>query len=199
MTDRVRPRNRRGEGIRLRAEIVDAATALIEESGSASALMLRAVARRAGVSAPSIYAHFDDLGAIADAVLERTFDELTAAISAAAGSVEDPVDRVIAIGLAYVRFGWEHPARYRFMFAADGYSPDAVRAYEVLRRAIADCVDAGCSASDDPHTDTWLVWAGLHGVATLEKPGRPELLRLGPLDRPRMLTAMIERLARIAE
>ena len=85
------------------------------------------------------------------------------------------------------------------MFAADGYSPDAVRAYEVLRRAIADCVDAGRSASDDPHTDTWLVWAGLHGVATLEKPGRPELLRLGPLDRPRMLTAMIERLARIAE
>ena len=52
MTESVRPRNRRGEGARLRAEIVDAATALIDESGG-DALTLRAVARRAGISAPS--------------------------------------------------------------------------------------------------------------------------------------------------
>ena len=105
---------------------------------------------------------------------------------------------MIAIGLAYVRFSRANPARYRFMFASDGYSPDAVRAYEVLRQAIADCVEAGRSSSEDPHLDTWMVWAALHGAATLEKPGRPELLRLGALDRPRLLADMIRRLARIA-
>jgi len=60
-----------------------------------------------------------------------------------------------------------------------------------------NCVQAGISASDDPHTDTWLLWAALHGVATLEKPARPDYLRLGPLDRPAMLETLIRRIARL--
>ena len=39
---------------------IDAASELIAESGTVDAVSLRAVARRAGVSAPSVYLHFDD-------------------------------------------------------------------------------------------------------------------------------------------
>jgi AcrR family transcriptional regulator len=99
--------------------------------------------------------------------------------------------------VAYVRFGWEHPARYRLMFAAGGYAPDAVATFTLVREAIAHCVTAGASASDDPLTDTWLLWAALHGVATLEKPARSDYLRLGPLDRPAMLETLIRRIARL--
>lgn len=194
-----RARNPRGEGARLRDEIVDAAIALVEDSGGSAALTLRAVAREAGISAPSIYAHFDDLGGVTDAVLARGFDELHAAVTDAAASTIDPVERVIALGLAYVGFCRAHPGLYRVMFAGDGYSPDAVRTYEVLRGAIAACVEAGRSESTDPHLDTWMVWAALHGAATLDKPARPELLRLGTLDRRALLALMIRRLARITE
>lgn len=200
MTQQTRARNPRGEGTRLRDEIVDAAISLIEEpGGGASALTLRAVARRAGISAPSIYAHFDDLAAIADAVLAQSFDELHTAVAKADTGADDPVDRVIAMALAYVEFAWERRARYAFMFTAEGYSPTAVRSYELLRQAIADCVAAGRSRSDDPHLDTWMVWAALHGAATLEKPARSALLRLGPLDRRRLVAEMVSRLARITE
>jgi hypothetical protein len=47
------------------------------------------------------------------------------------------------------------------------------------------------------YTDTWLLWAALHGVATLEKAARSDYLRLGPLDRPAMLETLIRRIARL--
>ena len=70
------------------------------------------------------------------------------------------------------------------MLSANGYAPDAAATFALVRDAIRACADAGASASDDPHADTWLIWAALHGVATLEKPARSDYLRLGPLDRP---------------
>src|SRR4051812_5169829 len=115
MSDGVRPRNRRGEGERLRDEIIDAAQALIDESSDPTAVTLRAIARRAGISAPSIYPHFADIQAILDAVLERSFAELDGAVAQAMTDVVAPDARLIAGCLAYVRFGWEHRARYRFM------------------------------------------------------------------------------------
>ena len=49
-----RQRNRRGEGDRLREEIITAASQIIGETGDDSALTLRAVARRIGIAAPYI-------------------------------------------------------------------------------------------------------------------------------------------------
>ena len=57
-TIRTRHRNPRGQGTRLSEDIVAGALALIERTGSAEAVTLRAVAREAGIAAPSIYAHF---------------------------------------------------------------------------------------------------------------------------------------------
>jgi hypothetical protein len=96
-----------------------------------------------------------------------------------------------------VRFAWDHPARYRLMFAADGYAPGAVATFALVEGAIRGCVAAGASASEDPRADTWLLWAALHGVATLEKPARSEYLRLGPPDRPALLETLIRRIARL--
>jgi hypothetical protein len=53
------------------------------------------------------------------------------------------------------------------------------------------------SASTDPHADTYLPWVAMHGLATLDKPARSDYLRLGPIDRPAALTALVHRLARI--
>ena len=49
-----RRRIRRGEGDRLREEIITVASQMIGETGDDSALTLRGVARRVGIAAPSI-------------------------------------------------------------------------------------------------------------------------------------------------
>jgi AcrR family transcriptional regulator len=192
-----RSRNPRGSGTRLRDEVVGAATALIDETNDPAALTLRGIARRAGITAPSIYPHFADLAAIITAVLAASFNELGDAVQAALDRQDDPATSLIAAGRAYVRFAWEHPARYRLMFAASGYAPNAAAAFALVEGAIRDCVAAGASASDDPRTDTWLLWAALHGVATLEKPALADYLRLGPLDRHAMLETLIRRITRL--
>jgi AcrR family transcriptional regulator len=192
-----RARNPRGSGTRLHDEIVAAAVALIDETDDPAALTLRGIARRAGITAPSIYPHFPDLAAVTAAVLARSFEELRDAMGAALDEQDDPALALIAAGRAYLRFAWRHPARYRLMFAASGYAPDAVATFTLVEEAVKSCVAAGASASDDPHADTWLIWAALHGAATLEKPARSDYLRLGPLDRPALLETLIRRIARL--
>jgi len=176
---------------------VAAAIALIDESDDPASLTLRGIARRVGITAPAIYAHFPDLAAVVAGLLAASFDELQGAVRAARDGQADPAAALIAAGYAYVEFAWRHPGRYRLMFAAGGYAPDAVATFTLVEEAIASCAEAGASASDDPHVDTWLLWAALHGVATLEKPARAGFLRLGPLDRRAMLQTMIRRIARL--
>ena len=199
METSARARNPRGSGVRLHDEIVAAAIALIDGTGDPASLTLRGIARRAGITAPSIYPHFPDLAAVITALLARSFEELRDAVQAAIEAQDDPAAALVAAGRAYVGFAWDHPARYRLMLSASGYAPDADATFALVREAIRACAVAGASASDDPHADTWLIWAALHGVATLEKPARSDYLRLGPLDRPALLETLIRRIARLTD
>src|SRR5258706_247191 len=114
-----RTRNPRGEGGRLRAEIVEAASELLEQSGSEAAITLRAVARQVGISAPSIYPHFADREEILNAVLSRAFEAMVARLRVAVQGEQDPVARLRAVAPAYVAFAAEQPHRYRVLF--DGH------------------------------------------------------------------------------
>src|SRR5262252_4336768 len=94
MTEILRERNRRGEGGKLRADILAGATSLLEQTGSEEAVTLRAVAREVGISAPSIYAHFADREAIVDAIVDTAFADFNVAVRAAIAGVPDPVERL---------------------------------------------------------------------------------------------------------
>lgn len=197
MVDRSRDRNPRGSGVRLREEIIEAGIALIDNADGPAALTLRGIARAAGIAAPSIYPHFADLQAVTDAVLERSFTELEARVMGAMANSPDPVGALLAGCAAYVQFGWDRRARYHLMFADSGFAPNAVNTFTQIENAITDCVQCGRSSSTDPHQDTFLLWAALHGIATLQKPARSEYLRLGQLDRHAAVSTLVHRLARL--
>jgi AcrR family transcriptional regulator len=184
MTDKLaatpaRPRNRRGEGARLRDEIVAAAVELLDETGDESAITLRSVARRVGIAAPSIYRHFPDQPAIMLAVVQRAFAELETRLRAgldAAGN--DPRQRLFAVSHTYLRFAQDHPERYRTMFGGlwmpalhgtsvtqDDVATLGDACIQLLTDALHDCVAAGMATSTDPHADTIALWLGLHGLA----------------------------------
>ena len=173
-----RTRNRRGEGARLRTDILAAAADLLDENGDEQAVTLRAVARRVGISAPSIYTHFADRQAILLALAQEAFAELTERLSAAPGA--DPAARLRAVCEAYLDFAATRPQRYRLMFgglwnAAEAVEQAAVtraeavelgqNALAILTGALAECAVAGVSASTDPGADAVALWLGLHGLA----------------------------------
>ncbi len=170
-----RKRNPRGEGSRLREEILDAAVRLID-AGGPERVTLRGVAREAGISAPSIYDHFADRTEILAAVLDRFLGELEAHIRAAIEQHEDPVDSLLAGCEAYLTFSDQDPSRYAFLFryvpSADTDIPREPAAgeaepFELLVDGITDCVSAARSASTDPWADASAVWSALHGYAGL--------------------------------
>jgi AcrR family transcriptional regulator len=168
-----RRRAPRGSGEQLRAEIVQAAKALLAGSDDASGVSIRAVADAVGVTSPSIYLHFADKEALLDAVVTDVFGELDAAMVSAAAGLELPLDRLCAFGMAYVRFAVAHPTQYR-LATMDHYSmppgSDDVlvdSAFGHLSETVRECMDAGIFAAGDPTPVAFEMWAAAHGVAAL--------------------------------
>ncbi|MFI6980340.1 TetR/AcrR family transcriptional regulator [Embleya sp. NPDC050154] len=173
-----RRRNRRGQGALLRDDILAAATALIERDGHSGDVTLRRIAREAAITAPSIYAHFNDLDDILDTVLNGYFDDLQAAIAAAAAE-ETEADRSLLAGCrAYARFAMDRPGRYRALFhrmrppntdpaEPAPAMPSRMDVFQTLIDAIAATAAAGRSAGTDPFEDALAVWAAMHGAILL--------------------------------
>jgi AcrR family transcriptional regulator len=159
-----------GEGARLRAEIVDAAAALLIEAGTEQALTLRAVARRAGVTTPSVYLHFADKDALVRAVCLRVWDELGERVqTTAATAAEDPLLALGRSGRVYVRFALDHPIQYRLLMmtptAADT-PPAATAWFQSVMEAVEACVAAGILHGDRANLAVGL-WSVVHGLASL--------------------------------
>jgi AcrR family transcriptional regulator len=177
-----RRRNPRGEGGRLRDDIIAAATALLAETGDDSQLTLRGVAKRLGIAAPSIYRHFPDIEHLKLAVVARSFATFAEARDAAAPQTADPAQALLARCRAYCQFALANPGPYRFLFSHHAPTGEPGRplvgmpAFDALAASIRRCQQAGlAAATDDP---AWLaaqVWAALHGLVLLRMnaPGFP--------------------------
>src|SRR6185437_5774367 len=87
----------------LRNGLLDAARAILEEQ-SLSALTLRAVARRAGVSHAAPYRHFPNHEALLVELGVEGFEELRRTIAEAAKVAAPESERIANIGAAYMRF-----------------------------------------------------------------------------------------------
>ncbi len=172
-TPRKRTINRRGQGTELRQEILDAAARLLGASTSRGGVTLRAIAREAGIAAPSIYPHFADRDAVLDAVVGRTFDQLRAVVVEAAASTGSGAGQVRAICVAYLDFARRHPGQYRVLFdrvpadVSGRTYPDGIAAFDLLLRALERSGAEGSSTSRDPVGDAQALWVALHGLATL--------------------------------
>lgn len=159
-----RPRNPRGQGPRLREEIRRAGVELLEETGSPDAVTLRAVARRVGIAAPSIYAHFADRDAMHGAMCDAGFDELMARLRRALDpiSADRPVERLQAGCRAYLGFAAERPELYRLMFGPEPLDARDATARPPAEDAAPEAPDAGDATPAEPEP---LEVAGAEGPA----------------------------------
>jgi AcrR family transcriptional regulator len=176
MTDR--PRSRRGDGDQLRVDVLAAVNRLLDEWGSHEKLTMRAVAKEAGVAAPSIYLHFADKTELVWAALSDKYEHLAQRMRAADEAV-DPADargRLRAQVRAYCLFALANPGHYRLMYEVRQPSVSPARAgahparlvSRQLRAAISRCLDAGYALSLPPRQAGHTLWAGLHGIVALQ-------------------------------
>jgi AcrR family transcriptional regulator len=171
----LRPRARKGDGDRLREEILVAAERLLLETGSEEAVSIRAVAKAVGVTAPSIYRHFEDKTDLMFEVCARQFAAFDAALISAVEGIEDPEEAMYACGRAYVRFGMDHPEHYRIMFMLpDRATPEkwddvmATGSFAVLTSRITQLTEQGLLRDGTDSFELALhVWSNIHGLTSL--------------------------------
>jgi AcrR family transcriptional regulator len=178
-----RERNPYGAGARLRDELIAAAGRLLAACGDPDALSLRAVAREAGVAAPSIYLQFESKDALLRAVATAHFDEFQRAIESGRMSGRDPATRLFQGALAYCRFAADHPGSYRIIFDMplppwpdlESEETPGTSAFRMHVEAVAECAAAGAEAIRDPFVTAVGIWAALHGAVALRRqmPGFP--------------------------
>jgi AcrR family transcriptional regulator len=193
MTPAARQRSRRGEGERLRDEILTAADELLVETASEDAVSIRAVADAVGVTPPSIYRHFPDKESLLVAVCLRSFDAF-AEVMRDAQDPDDPIASLRALARAYVRYGIEHPEHYRIMFmdrlemSTDEYVAEMMSessSFAVLLDTVRALKGSGRLRSellelDDFHLGV-VLWSTVHGLTSLfvAKPTLPWVDRDG--------------------
>ncbi len=162
------------------AAVVEAALELIEEQG-VEAFTLREAARRIGVTHAAVYRHYADKRALLAAIAETGFHQLADGMERSVARVgDDPLLRLEAILVAYLRFALENQARYLVMFGprlnADGKFPQleeaVMRALRALREPIDRGLREGLIAGRDARTVGFSAWSLSHGYAMLLLNGR---------------------------
>ncbi len=153
----------------------EAAAALITEQGPAG-FSLREVARRAGVSHAAPAHHFGDARGLLTALAIEAFQRLHANMEAAAEGVDDPTERLVCVGRAYVITGRDHPAHCAVVFRSDlvdtehpDYEQWGLRTYGFLEdtvRAVAERHDPTLDVVDASR----LCWAAMQGLLVLQEP-----------------------------
>jgi AcrR family transcriptional regulator len=99
----------------LRRLILQAAGELFLEKGYEN-FSLRQVAERIGYSATTIYLYFQNKDDLILATVQDGFEAFDRQMESIAVGKGNPLQRIEALGRAYIEFGMQNPALYRLMF-----------------------------------------------------------------------------------
>jgi AcrR family transcriptional regulator len=161
----------------LRQEIIDAARDLFINEGFENVSM-RKIADRIDYSPTTIYLYFQDKIDLLDCICEETLSRLQERLAGIRDEYSDPVERMHRGLRAYIDFGLEHPGDYRVAFILEFKqyieSGRCLRCHTLgqqtfdgLRNDVAECVRSGAFASGDIEAMSQVIWAAIHGLASL--------------------------------
>lgn len=162
----------------LRTLIIDAARELFVLKG-VEAVTMREIAKRIGYSATSIYLHFADKEAVLRAICDTDFLALAQSQTNIL-ELEDPVERMLALGKGYAQFAITHPNHYRLMFMT-AHLPVSQEnsslqqhnaeqdAYYQVKMVVTAVYEAQRFRPELTDLDliAQTIWAGMHGVCAL--------------------------------
>ena len=146
-----------------------------------TALSLRELAKRAGVTTPTVYAYFDSKNDIFDAMFGEAAESFSAT-KAAIVETDDPHQNLAADARCFIEFCTEDVPRYQLLFqhSVPGFTPSpesyapAVRELELTRKRLARN-----GVRDPRHVDLWTaLMTGLVDQQISNDPGGDRWTRL---------------------
>jgi AcrR family transcriptional regulator len=163
--------NPRGQGERLRADIITTATGMLDALADDQALSMRAVAREVGIAATSVYLHFADRDALVLATLERCHSGIMRQMAAAEAAATGPGEALRARTLLLGAWAQEHAGLYKVLWESTLNQRVEMRFkrdfMESFVTAVQRCADAGLAPRHDPRAATLDLMAAVHGSVSM--------------------------------
>lgn len=162
----------------LRAQLIEATRALVEEKGP-DHFSVSEACRRAGVSTAAPYKHFADKDEmLREVAVEGMIRQRNQLIEEISKFEPGSMDRVVAMGRVYVSFAIAEPGVFRLMFGlSEGHGEhDALiekgdETYAVVQQEVARCQGREEVTDLDRH-QAFLLWSFVHGLSFLTIDGK---------------------------
>ncbi|AEA44542.1 TetR/AcrR family transcriptional regulator [Fluviicola taffensis] len=167
----------------LQKSILTAAREVFLEKGF-DQTSIRSIAQRIEYSPTTIYLYFKDKDAILFALHSEGFQLLGSKLEVLY-SVENPYERLKAMGRIYLQFAADYPDYYDLMFVQksplsnledDELWKEGASSFEGLKATVQQCMDQGYLPFLDAEAGAYLVWSAMHGMCNLYDRGRCKVL-----------------------
>jgi AcrR family transcriptional regulator len=178
---------RERERAELQKKILDAGREILVTEGY-EALTMRKLAERIEYTPGALYAHFADKDALVRAVCQADMQSFAKKCMEVM-TIEAPLERLRRLARLYADFALEHPQQYKVLFVLDPVPALAGKpvedrgnperdAYAILEHAVEHALGRGCFPKwrDRPQLVAQSLWAGIHGVVTIENRRSDEML-----------------------
>ena len=159
----------------LRDRLLESARKILLDEGQRN-FSLRKIARETGVSATSIYLHFDSKDHLIHVLMEESIDQLNNRLEKSIQNSTDPIEKLNILARVYVEFALENTEEYQiiYMVSSDQMSRypkekfrKARRGYEIVTEVLEEGVRKNLLDEDRPRVAAYTFWAQLHGVISV--------------------------------
>lgn len=159
----------------LRDRLIKTARKILLEEGQRN-FSLRKIARETGVSATSIYLHFDSKDHLIHVLMEESIDQLNNRLEKSIQESTDPIEKLNILARVYVEFALDNTEEYQiiYMVSSDQMSRypkekfrKARRGYEIVTEVLEEGVRKNLLDEDRPRVAAFTFWAQLHGVMSV--------------------------------
>lgn len=159
----------------LRDRILEISRKMLFSEGYRS-LSMRKVAKSVGVSATSIYLHFQNKDHLLHTLIEESLEDLSSAIEEKSQKAAGALEQFELLMRGYVDFAMNHPEKYQIIFMVQPgemapYPKEKFRKarkiYEHLTQSIEQGIREGVMEVEHPVMASYSVWAQLHGVISV--------------------------------
>ncbi|WPP50417.1 TetR/AcrR family transcriptional regulator [Catalinimonas niigatensis] len=164
----------------LREQILKAAREIFFEKGFQDT-SIRNIADRIEYSPGTIYLYFKDKDAIFHELHKEGFQLLRKNKMQVLQHIEDPFERLIAMGKGYLEFARENPDYYDLMFIITNPMEaledkecwqEGQTAFDILVQVVADCIQQGRFQGHNAENLAYTIWSAMHGMVTINIRGR---------------------------
>ncbi|MHA4810947.1 TetR/AcrR family transcriptional regulator [Flavitalea flava] len=161
----------------LKALILKGAKKLFVDKG-VEQTTIRSIADSIDYSIGTVYLHFKDKNAILHALHTQGFSQLSGDFKVLY-NVNDPMERLKALGKVYIQFAGENPDMYDLMFTLKAPMEfldarkeeewnEGKATFDVLHTTVKQCMAMGHFTGHKSEPLAFMIWSLVHGMCSLE-------------------------------